>query len=318
MSDRLLLVTADDFGIGPETSRGILDLAAAGVVTSTVLLVNSPHAAAAVRAWKDAGRPMELGWHPCLTLDSPVLPPSSVPSLVGPDGRFRPLGALMKRLMFCRVKAAELEAEFRAQLDRFVDLVGHLPVNVNAHHHVHVFGAINRALTAVLAEFVPGAFLRRVVEPFGTLGGVPGARLKRAFLGSLGKRAARRQASLGLAGNDTLIGVTDPHCVHAGDFFVRWVRSARGRFVELGCHPGHPDPTLEGRDDDAAGRRPAEFVRLESAGFLDAVRQAGFRLVTAAEMAAHTSKGTGRITTPALPAFGLGIRGVDSPRRADQ
>ena len=35
---------ADDFGIGPGTSQGILDLAAAGrLVTATVLLVNSPH-----------------------------------------------------------------------------------------------------------------------------------------------------------------------------------------------------------------------------------------------------------------------------------
>src|SRR5947208_10841292 len=85
---RYLLVTADDFGIGPETSRGILELAARGVVTSTVLLVNSPHALDAVAAWRKAGCPLELGWHPCLTIDAPILPPDQVPTLVGPDGRF--------------------------------------------------------------------------------------------------------------------------------------------------------------------------------------------------------------------------------------
>jgi hypothetical protein len=88
---RRLIVTADDFGIGPATSRGILDLAAAGVVTSTVLLVNSPHAAEGVRLWEQAGGPLELGWHPCLTMDAPVLPPERVPSLVGANGRFQPL-----------------------------------------------------------------------------------------------------------------------------------------------------------------------------------------------------------------------------------
>src|SRR5437588_127944 len=41
---RCLVVVADDFGIGPATSRGILDLAAKGLVTGTVLLVNSPYA----------------------------------------------------------------------------------------------------------------------------------------------------------------------------------------------------------------------------------------------------------------------------------
>ena len=74
---RYLVVTADDFGIGPATSRGILDLAAEGLVTCTVLLVNSPYAAEAVDAWKATGRRLELGWHPCLTLDPPVAPPQA-------------------------------------------------------------------------------------------------------------------------------------------------------------------------------------------------------------------------------------------------
>ena len=47
---RSLIVVADDYGIGPATSRGILDLAAEGLVTGAVLLVNSPHAAEGVRA----------------------------------------------------------------------------------------------------------------------------------------------------------------------------------------------------------------------------------------------------------------------------
>src|SRR5262249_60479832 len=78
---RYLIVAADDFGIGPATSQGILDLAVLGRVTATVLLVNSPYAEPAVRAWRQAGQPVELGWHPCLTLDRPVLPPEIVPSL---------------------------------------------------------------------------------------------------------------------------------------------------------------------------------------------------------------------------------------------
>ena len=54
---RRLVVTADDFGIGPDTSRGILDLAARGAVTSTVLLVTSPFAADGVRQWRQAAGP---------------------------------------------------------------------------------------------------------------------------------------------------------------------------------------------------------------------------------------------------------------------
>jgi predicted glycoside hydrolase/deacetylase ChbG (UPF0249 family) len=286
-AERFLVVTADDFGVGPATSQGILDLAACGAVTSTVLLVNSPFAEAGVAAWQSAGRPVELGWHPCLTIDAPVLPPEKIPSLVGPDGRFPRLGTLLKRLVLGRVRSADVEAEFRAQFCRFLELVGEPPANVNAHHHVHVFRPIGDALARILSEF-DATFVRRVVEPFRTLRRVPGARLKRAVLSRCGTRAARRQRAAGLPGNDTLLGITDPPFTERPDFFARWLAAARGRFVELSCHPGHFDSTLDGRDgtlsDGLIHRRPREFALLSQPAFLDAVRAAGFTLVTAAEL----------------------------------
>ena len=48
---RSLLVIADDIGIGPDTTTGILQLGARGIVTGSVLIVNSPHAPEALRRW---------------------------------------------------------------------------------------------------------------------------------------------------------------------------------------------------------------------------------------------------------------------------
>jgi len=172
VAQRQLIVTADDFGVGPETTRGILELGARGAVTSSVVLVNSPFAAAGIAAWRAAGRPLELGWHPCLTIDAPVLPARDVPSLVGPDGRFPALGTLLKRLALGRVNGAEVEAEFRAQLARYVELVGAPPANVNGHHHVHVFHTVGDALARALGDYRP--YMRRVVEPWRTLRRVGG------------------------------------------------------------------------------------------------------------------------------------------------
>lgn len=282
MGSRYLLVTADDFGIGPETSRGILDLAARGVVTSTVLLVTSSFAEESVTMWRDRGRPVELGWHPCLTLDAPVSPARRVPSLVDADGRFLPLGSFLKKLLLGRLDATEIETELAAQYDRFLDLVGAPPANVNGHHHVHAFGPVRAALARVLAAQPTRPFARRVVESWRTLLRVPGARLKRAWLARVG-----RTASL-FPGNDYLIGVTNPACVHAADFFPRWLRAAAGRFVELTCHPGHLDATLDGRDgtmaDGQLHRRPAELERLGDPTFLEAAEAAGFTPVTAEEL----------------------------------
>lgn len=284
MPIRQLLVTADDFGIGPETTRGILDAARRGVVTSTVVLVNSPFAESSIRDWENAARLLELGWHPCLTLDAPILPSSKVPSLVGADGRFHNLGRFMRLIAFGRINALEVRAEFQAQLERFIDLVGKPPVNVNAHHHIQVFRIVVDAIADVLATLKIKPFFRRVVESTRTLWAVPGARPKRAFLALRGRSAAERQAVHGFPGNQTLLGVTDPQFVADPEFFHRWLTSARGEIVELACHPGYPDPTLNGRDDDPLERRPHELASLLGPEFLEAVSSAGFKLVTAAEM----------------------------------
>ena len=292
---RYLVVTADDFGIGPATSQGILDLAARGLLTGTVLLVTSPHAEAAVRAWWQAGASLELGWHPCLTLDRPVLPPGRVPSLVGPDGRFRPLGGLVARLCRGRVRAAEVEAELCAQYRRFLDLVGRPPPVVNSHHHVQVFPPVGAVLRKVLGEQRPLPYVRRVREPWAMLGLVPGARGKRTLLTLLGRREARRCGRAGLPGNDWLAGITDPPWVADPDYLVRWLTRIPGRVVELTCHPGYLDTTLIGRDCTATDglllRRVRELHLLRQPGFRDACRRAGFTLVPASALPRPPQRG---------------------------
>jgi predicted glycoside hydrolase/deacetylase ChbG (UPF0249 family) len=283
---RYLVVTADDYGIGPETSRGILDLAAAGRITNTVLLVNSPFAEEAVRAWRVAGSRLELGWHPCLTLDTPILSPDHVPSLVTANGRFPPLGTLMRRLLLRRVKPAEVEAEFTAQYERFIEMVGAAPVN--SHHHVQIFKIVGDALRGVLSHSRALPYLRRVRESWRTLRRVPGARSKRMFLNALGRMESKRQANDRLPGNDWLVGVTDPSFVFDEQFLLRWLSHVPGRVVELTCHPGYRDVALIGRDcTDADGqveRRVREMELLARPDFVDACEKAGFELVAPSEL----------------------------------
>lgn len=280
---RYLLVIADDFGIGPGTSEGILRLAQRGLVTGSVLLVNSPHAERAVHAWKKAGAPMELGWHPCLTLDRPVLPPSRVPSLVQRDGRFWPLGQFLKKLFFGRLKAEEIAAELWAQLQRFCDLVGHAPTLVNAHHHINVFHPVGRILTELLATIRPLPFLRRVREPGRMLWRIPGGRKKRLLLNLLGRRLSGWQDDLGFPGADWLMGITDPRWIRDPRFLERWLERMPGTTVELTCHPGLDDDTLAGRDteDGLMQRRVTEFGLLNDPSFLTACRRFGFDPISA-------------------------------------
>jgi predicted glycoside hydrolase/deacetylase ChbG (UPF0249 family) len=236
-----------------------------------------------------------MGWHPCLTLDRPVLPAGQVPSLVQTDGRFWPLGTLVRRLALGRVRATDIAAELRAQYRRFLDLVGKPPAAVNSHHHVQVFPPVGDVLLEVLGEQWPRPYLRRVQEPWSMLARVPGARLKRGFLSLMGRWNARRQCRAGFPGNDWLAGVTDPPCVADPHYLTRWLTRVPGRVVELTCHPGHLDTALDGRDgslrDGQLARRVHEFQRLEDDSFRTSCRAAGFALVPAVAVARLPTRG---------------------------
>lgn len=275
-----LTIVADDYGIGRQTSRGILDLALEGRVTGVVLLVNCPDAERAAREWHAATPPADLGWHPNLTLDRPILAPADVPSLVLPDGRFCPLGAFLRRVFLGRIRAADVQAEWRAQYQRFIDLVGQPPALVTSHHHVSLFPPCDEALFDVLGDEVARPYVRRVVEHGSLLARVSGARFKRTTLSLLGRRAARRASARGLPGCDWLAGVTDPDCVTDDDLWTDWLALLSGAgSVELCCHPGYHDESLVGRDCDAGAgvlRRPQEANVLRAPWFRTACGRAGF------------------------------------------
>jgi chitin disaccharide deacetylase len=279
LSPRPLTIVADDYGIGRETSRGILDLAAEGRVTAAVLIVNAPDAHRAARAWLAAEPPADFGWHANLTIDRPILPASRVPSLVRADGSFWPLRSFLRRVCLGLIRGADVVVEWQAQYTRFVDLVGRPPALVNSHQHASLFPPCDAALLRVLRNANAKPFVRRVVESAGALARVPGARVKRATLSLLGLRAARRAVSAGLPGCDRLAGVTDPACVADEWFWDRWLGQLSTGSVEVCCHPGYRDETLVGRDcadGDGLLRRPREAALLRAPSFRAACDRAGF------------------------------------------
>lgn len=286
-ASRQLLVIADDIGIGPDTTTGILQLGARGIVTGSVLLVNSPFAVDAVQRWRRQGSIPEIGWHPNLTLDTPIASPSQIPSLVRSDGTMWPLVEFLKRWFMGLINPVEIEIELRQQLRRFIELIGHPPLFLNWHQHIGVFSPLGEILHKVLAELRVRPYVRRVQEPWPTIWNHGGVLLKRCFLGWLGRRLARIQEAHGFPGNAWLAGISSPNCVLDPEFFVGWLRAMPGDVVELMCHPGHRDATVVGRDctetDGMLQQRVNELRWLNHPSFLDAVAAAGFRLCTPSE-----------------------------------
>ena len=81
-----LIINADDFGLTPGVNRAIAELHDAGAVTSATLMATGP-------AFDDAvalalARPsLGIGCHIVLVDGTPVSDPSTIPTLLGPDGR---------------------------------------------------------------------------------------------------------------------------------------------------------------------------------------------------------------------------------------
>ena len=118
---RRLIVNADDFGLSPGVTRGIVHAFRNGVLTSTTMLVNMPHFDDAVEAAR-ANPELGVGVHLTLLWGRPVLAPERVPSLVEPDGTFpRTLGTLARRYYLGRLSAHEITLEIEAQIRKFTE-----------------------------------------------------------------------------------------------------------------------------------------------------------------------------------------------------
>src|SRR5256885_6104118 len=112
---RRLIVNADDFGLTPQVSAGILTAHRHGIVSSTTALVTARIADDSARALRDSG--LGVGLHVNLTLGRPL---SGGRSLVDAKGAF----VRDVRHAAARADGRDIEREVSAQIERFTRLLG--------------------------------------------------------------------------------------------------------------------------------------------------------------------------------------------------
>jgi predicted glycoside hydrolase/deacetylase ChbG (UPF0249 family) len=148
---RRLIVNADDFGYAEGTVPAIIELYEAGIVTSTTALVNQPHWPEAAIYLRDHPG-LGAGVHLVMNEGRPILPPEKVPSLVDGEGQFRDGNALLRR--YGRLRPAQLEAEWRAQIEKFVADAERQPDHLDLHcHFPYVFSSWFRASLELAGEY---------------------------------------------------------------------------------------------------------------------------------------------------------------------
>lgn len=184
MSSFRLVLNADDLGYDPAVTRGIVESMRQGVVSSTTMIVNSPHSEDAA---SQAGG-LAVGLHLNLVRFTAVS-----------DGR--PLDEQTAHA------ADFVERETHAQLERLRALLGRDATHVDVHKHAHLAPAVLEGLAR--AAKARGLAVRSINDAMRAALRAAGVRTNDAFLGDAGKDAywtpERWEAQLDLAPRQGLV-----------------------------------------------------------------------------------------------------------------
>jgi len=241
-----LIVNADDFGLTPGVNRAIIELHAAGLVTSTSLMARAGATDEAIELAR-ATPSLGVGCHVVLVDGEPVLPPEKIPSLVDArTGHFpNSLTTFLLRFFTGRLRAEEIEAEVAAQIS-LLQQRGVRLTHIDTHKHGHIFSAVLRpVLRAARAAGIRA--VRHPFEPEWAVRAAIGAPLARvvqiAALRPLAPRSQQIIAQEGFITTDGTIAVAGTGTLDAATLRSLLEQLPAGTW-ELVTHPGYNDADL--------------------------------------------------------------------------
>jgi predicted glycoside hydrolase/deacetylase ChbG (UPF0249 family) len=244
-----LIVTADDFGIGLETSRGIVQAHLNGPVTCTSLMtVTADHAKRSIPLLANAPN-LEVGLHVVLSGSDRPLAATANSGLLSREGTFLPLPKLILRAFLGQLDQQACFDEITAQAEAYHKLMGRAPAYVDGHHHSHQLPTIRLAIAEAMKRGILPHCTRITTETDEIRMSVKTAGTRRRVARFLGGRARSFFAARNARSNDTFFGMLDDERLN--DPFpweVYFKHLPAGGAVEWVVHPGFDDETLVGRD----------------------------------------------------------------------
>src|SRR5215203_2202290 len=226
---RSLIVNADDLGLSDAVNAGIFEAHASGIVTSASLMVRqgaAPAGADAAAAHPD----LAIGLHIDL-------------------GQWDyEAGEWVQAYLRCDTEdPAAVEAECRAQLERFRALVGRDPTHLDSHQHVHESEPVSGVAAQLAAEL--GVPLRNRA-----------IRYEGGFYGQSGK------------GEPFPEGITPQR-------LCELIEALPAGWTEIGCHPAAGPVPSSSYDAE----RQIELATLRHPGVKDLLNVTGLRLCNFAQ-----------------------------------
>jgi predicted glycoside hydrolase/deacetylase ChbG (UPF0249 family) len=263
-----VILCADDYALTQGVSAAIEELAAAGRLSATSVLVDRPY-------WREQGQRilafrerLALGLHLNFTLGKP---PAPLPSLA-PGGAFLSHSALLLRAARGGIDPVEVRGEVLRQLDLFERVAGRPPDMIDGHQHVHAYPGLRQPVLEALASRFPGE-KPLVRDPSDSLAAIIARRsaiAKAATLALLTRGFSAQARRLGFPTNRGFSGVSNFTARIGYDVELRRNLESPGPCHLVMCHPGYPEEELE-RLDPVVTRRRAELDALKSMPDLDGI-----------------------------------------------
>ncbi len=255
--EKKVIICADDFGISPGVSKGILKLAENKKISATSVMVCFDGWSQEAKSLIDFQNQIDIGLHFTLTGAIPISSPQEIPSLVNSQGELASLGDFIKKCFLKNIKSQDIKREFYKQFDRFVEFFGFAPHYIDGHHNVHQYPVVKEALLELFIEKLEGQrfYVRNTSVPF-KKAFRQGANFLKIFPINLwGTPYKKLLQSNEVQTNSSFMGIYDwrqPELF--GQNFKRFLRMSSIENGIIMTHPGLPDDRLKKRDAFNDGR----------------------------------------------------------------
>lgn len=128
-----LIMNSDDFGMTQGNTIGTILAHEEGILTSTTCMMNMPFAEWALNEAKNHPN-LGVGIHFVLTVGRPLV--DGAKSYTDENGNFiRPKDYPDHQP---HADPEELYVEWKAQMEKYIEIAGHKPTHIDSHHHVHL------------------------------------------------------------------------------------------------------------------------------------------------------------------------------------
>jgi predicted glycoside hydrolase/deacetylase ChbG (UPF0249 family) len=290
---RRIVLHADDLGMSPAVTSGILQGFEHGLLTSTSLLSNAPDARRALVLWRelelrraeaslastsrrrrlhDPDQPFDLGIHLNLTQGRPLIGSRYPRELLDANGCFPGIFGLFRRLWRSGLAAAAaVEEELACQVQFMLDR-GYRPTHLNGHQYIEMLPAVSGVVESLLERFHIPVVRIAWEDSWAKSIAWPGIRKTQWLIGGL-KRIYAGRFRQRMNGSRAYVADAFFGTMTAGTTSLETMRAFLAakqdfKLAEIGLHPGAKAdmavPSDDAWHDPLADLRPREAEMLIS------------------------------------------------------